>query len=274
MKNFKNGFSLAELLIALAIISIIAIMGYSITKKNTEKAYNLYIYTGYSAIQSAIADANSRGYKPIVCINKMNPTLWTNEDDKCDFTEHIKNLLKAEDIATAEDGSGIRTLKTPNNIVYKLDKTPCLWGGNGTYCDNSIHIYMQTPSVRHKKTNGDIVNHINAWFTYEDSEPVLKVNAKENWNNFQDIDLRNRVDLLPFYIDTGTNGKILTNCNEYTYEIEPDPSKYEKLQFYSYREAWCKVYGTSSSLDCTGINDTGNYADIAVIKVANPRKVF
>ena len=44
MKILKKGFSLAELLIALAIISIIAIMGYSITKK-IQKKLTIYTFT-------------------------------------------------------------------------------------------------------------------------------------------------------------------------------------------------------------------------------------
>ena len=93
MKKFKKGFSLAELLIALAIISIIAIMGLNITKKSAENAYNLYIYSGYSAIQSAIADASCRGYKADDCAEGS-----LSGDNTCTFIKHIKKLLVATDI--------------------------------------------------------------------------------------------------------------------------------------------------------------------------------
>ena len=60
MKKTK-GFSLAEVLIALAIVSIIATLGFTIAKKGIEDAYNLYIYTAYSSMQKVIIDANKRG---------------------------------------------------------------------------------------------------------------------------------------------------------------------------------------------------------------------
>ena len=40
--KIKSGFSLAEMLIALAIIAVISTMAFTISKKGTERAYNMY----------------------------------------------------------------------------------------------------------------------------------------------------------------------------------------------------------------------------------------
>ena len=60
MKKIKKGFSLAEILIAVGIISVIATIGFSITTKGIDKAYDLYIYNGYNSLTNAINDVNAR----------------------------------------------------------------------------------------------------------------------------------------------------------------------------------------------------------------------
>jgi prepilin-type N-terminal cleavage/methylation domain-containing protein len=62
MKRFKTGFSLAEVLLTLAIVSIIATIGFTMSRKGIEKAYNGYIYNGYNSLTIAIAEANGRGH--------------------------------------------------------------------------------------------------------------------------------------------------------------------------------------------------------------------
>ena len=59
MKNFKNAFTLAELLLCLGIIGVISAMGLVIAKHGTDKAYNLFYYNGYINLYNAIADARS-----------------------------------------------------------------------------------------------------------------------------------------------------------------------------------------------------------------------
>ncbi len=51
-KIHKPAFSLAELLIAMGIIAVVATMGVSISKKGVERAYNQYFYTGYNGLYS------------------------------------------------------------------------------------------------------------------------------------------------------------------------------------------------------------------------------
>ena len=63
MKIFKNGFSLAEILLTLGIVAVIATLGFTATKKSIDNAYNLYIYTGYKGLTDAIFNANYKGLK-------------------------------------------------------------------------------------------------------------------------------------------------------------------------------------------------------------------
>ena len=61
MKNFKRAFTLAELLLCIGIIGIVSAMGMVITKHSTDKAYQLYYYTGYINLYNAIAEAKLQG---------------------------------------------------------------------------------------------------------------------------------------------------------------------------------------------------------------------
>ena len=59
-KNIKLGFSLAEVLISVGIISVIATLGLPIAQKNIDQAYNKYVYTGAEALSLALEDAENR----------------------------------------------------------------------------------------------------------------------------------------------------------------------------------------------------------------------
>ena len=61
MKKFKRAFTLAELLLCIGIIGIVSAMGMVITKHTTDKAYQLYYYTGYINLYNAIAEAKLQG---------------------------------------------------------------------------------------------------------------------------------------------------------------------------------------------------------------------
>ena len=70
MKKFLKGFSLAELMIVVVIISIIATMGIRISRRGVENAYNYYIYNGYKSLETAINNAVSK--KGDACFNNNN----------------------------------------------------------------------------------------------------------------------------------------------------------------------------------------------------------
>lgn len=60
MKKHR-GFTLAELILCIGIIGVVSAMGMTIAKINTDRAYNMYYYTGYINLYNAIADAKASG---------------------------------------------------------------------------------------------------------------------------------------------------------------------------------------------------------------------
>lgn len=112
-KRFQFGFSLAEILIALGIISIVATMGFSISKKGLERAYNQYFHTGYTGIQAALADAHFSGA--------------SNKDN------YIRDLFRGK----IDNG----VIIAPNNIKFKIDEG-----------SNSYKIVMTVPGANGSKT--------------------------------------------------------------------------------------------------------------------------
>ena len=89
MKQFKYGFTMAELLLSIAIIGVVSAMGMTIAKHSSEKAYNLFYYNGYINLYNAIADAKAE-----------------SKDTKTDIMQHVNELLNkdpaAEEINVAD----------------------------------------------------------------------------------------------------------------------------------------------------------------------------
>ena len=169
MKLIKKGFSLAELLIAIGIISIIAVMGSSIAKQNIEKAYNLYIYTGYKGLIDVVADANVQGI---------------NISDTNNFFEYITDVLNAEN---GTEGS-ITTITAPNGIKYEFEKD-----ATGTF----YIVELTVPSI-----DGPVTFPL----MYDNSSTGLILPYITDSNNTSYL-LLNRIDILPFYIDDGEVGR-------------------------------------------------------------------
>ena len=100
MKTKKqSGFSLIEILLVLAIIGVVTVLGLSVSRKSTERAYRNYIYTGYVSLQNAIADARNEQ----INISNFNG-----------FVDHIANLLSAKN----EQVNGNTVITAPNGIKY------------------------------------------------------------------------------------------------------------------------------------------------------------
>ena len=71
MKQLKKGFTLAEVLLAIAIIGVVTAMGMLITKEGATKAYNLFYYTGYKNLLNAIIESNMEGKTIRTCVNDL-----------------------------------------------------------------------------------------------------------------------------------------------------------------------------------------------------------
>ena len=101
MKKFKRAFTLAELLLCIGIIGIVSAMGMVITKNTTDKAYQLYYYTGYINLYNAIAEAKLQG--------ATNAT---------DTMSKAMDLLKVDNTTSAS--AGINVAKNLNSDLNLL----------------------------------------------------------------------------------------------------------------------------------------------------------
>lgn len=257
MNIFKRGFSLAEILIALAIVAVIATMAFTISKKGTESAYNQYIYTGYIGISDAITDAT----------NEQLELEYNNVKD-CDAIKHIMKILSVDDNYTYRNpNSDAITFLAPNKISYVIWTAGKKEGDETSESSPYFYIDMTVPSVRTGTASSSIC------FSYAPKENYsVLIPFQEDEQCISTIDnVQKRMDLLPFYIDNGRLGVRTTYNNSETSELEP-------RRFYSFQEAACKLYGdittASKNLNCTGVDTSNVKPEKGVLRVANPRKVL
>ena len=102
MKKFKRAFTLAELLLCIGIIGIVSAMGMVITKHTTDKAYQLYYYTGYINLYNAIAEAKLQG--------ATNAT---------DTMSKAMDLLKVDNTTSASAGINVASNCDLNLLTFK-----------------------------------------------------------------------------------------------------------------------------------------------------------
>ena len=183
MKRFNKGFTLAEVLITLAIIAVIATLGFTITRKGIERAYDNYIYTGISNLSNAIADAKANGI--------------TDIDD---FYEHVRLLMNAS-------GAG-STIIAPNGIRYTFEDA----GTYGSNIDSRLSFYKVTMTVPTKKTSNGNTREETFIYVEQSEYPQL---IPYDFKNRRISDLANRVDLLAYYVDDGKVGRKIPD-NDYT----------------------------------------------------------
>ena len=260
MKKFKTGFSLAELLIVLAIVSVIAIMGFSMAKRGIERAYDMYIYTGYKGLIDAIAFANTKNI--------------TASNDQTEFFTELASILDAQYI----NNENVHTIRNKNGIEYQFR------GGlpGGQYQDFVIHFIVPRSSfIEDNAVQNRIAFLLRYYFTPNNLNIILpqigqvyypKADGSYGIAHSVSIDLPNRKDLLPFYIDDGESGRTINGG-------------YNSKTYYSIREAYCKstlrfttANGSlekfpngSFAWDCNGISGTNSIN--GSIQIENPRKI-
>ena len=255
IKQTKRAFSLAEILIALAIISVIATMGFTITQKNIASAYDMYFYTGYTGLQYAIADAYSKDYDQ----NSYTALhVYTSE-----VAEHVNDLFRGN-----LSGSSTETIITaPNHIKYTIRKH-----SSDPY---AAKIVMQVPSI---KTKHDSKKEVTMYYMPDKYNFLILADDGGDYAT-------KRIDLFPFYIDDGIKGKSRQHCDEQNANGTPitecnliDTPVYTKREYYTFKEAFCKVYpGEELKVGSTSIFNEAcpaKTADVGAIKLANPKKVF
>ena len=232
----KNGFTLVELLLCIGIIGVVTAMGMLITKRSADSAYNLYYYTGYINLYNAIADARTMG-------------LTSNSD----IIKHAKDILSSK----VQTKVTTTTISTSNGITYT-----CSSNDNNNY----FEIIMTIPQRKTRQNNGTASTR---FIYYNENGGLLIPVASADENN---INLQERNDLLPTYIDNGIVGRAVKTSSSY---------KYDRPAYYSYREAYCRLNNNASLtingetvISCAGLQaPTASEVNSGFLKVANPRKV-
>ena len=251
MKKIKNGFSLAEVLIAMAIISVIATMGFTITKNSIARAYDMYIYTGYKGISDAIADAEANDF------GLKDGTISSN------FKTHIINLLDAK-----EEGGYI---KAPNGVWYKFGTIGSLTTTD-TPPQKFYYYFLEMKTPAKKKVVGNtITTKETTCFAYmPEREYKILVPFEGTGTSCRPTieKLYNRMDLLPFYIDDGFVGRYAPSSS--------GAMSYHPKVYYSSLEATCRAYGQILILNhSTPPCPSGSSkAQPGTVRPENPRKAF
>ena len=173
--KIKNGFSLIEVLLVLGIVAVVTAMGFSISKKGMENAYNLYWYTGYVTLYDSLVDWNNRNPEGI--------------PSALNYAHHLWELVRSED--TEPTGSDPGPFRAPNGIIYDMQEVP---DGQSSF----IQIDMSIP--QHKQRNGAAPNRTVFVYFPDGTVPmVYPADTAQLTNQDPDlVNLHNRADLLMF----------------------------------------------------------------------------
>lgn len=281
-KIHKPAFSLAELLIAMGIIAVVATMGVSISKKGVERAYNQYFYTAYDGLYSIIVDSYRDGY-PIYRDNPAN-----NDCPSDDF----KNNLEMYKVKTGIDANAENPLsypptcsqyafRTKNNITVYI--APMLSKTIDTETVFYAKMFVSVPAANNKRAHFEVAyfpNYMNGILM-----PTSSGDALQNIYNLQ-----KRPDLIPFYADNGKSGRIVNiydvDTDKYTPSVfdEEEGSfvplgegNYSPFEYTSFIKAYC-LNASGISIDgivnCDSSGNNPSDDKDYVILPANPRKVF
>ena len=288
MKKFFRGFTLAELLLCVGIIGIVSAMGMTVAKIGTDKAYNSYYYAGYINLYNAIADAKSQGKETSSDIMNHARDLLSKDNVVANFEcpagqEKVNGVCK--DICPegqTRDESGVCrapeeeqeafvwptpdnsvVIETVNGIKYYYPNN-LSDGMNGVQqltgeisgVTNAFPITMTVPQRQTRANNGIATVHL----IYIDLNGGYLIPVTDDAS----VDLQNRRDLLPAYID---NGKVGRNSNI----INRNNWTYERPAYRSYRETYCLLRGSTvinNVISCDGISANQD----GVLAIANPQK--
>lgn len=242
MRNFKNAFTIAELLLVIAIIGVISAMGATITKKTTAKAYSLFWHNGYTALNDAIADV------------EYEHSTKTSDDDKLysDFTkddwiEEINGFFngKIDPAAQANNAEPEEEVEDEDDVEVPADSVRTRNGIIYTFEEESgdIIITMSVPAPKTRTNNGRAKTKLFFDKGEGHSNMLIPINGGDGY-----VDLSNRMDLLPVAIDDGQRGRVIKAYND-----NNSAPTYRQSNIYSFREAYCRNRGEGigERLSCT-----------------------
>lgn len=213
-KTLKQGFTLVELLICIAVIGVVSALGMNITKHSTAKAYKLFYYSAYTNLYDAICYAEENKPEEVTGDSII--------DDKSEFIKLLNAALgKTDNQGKTEDPENGNTITTANGIKYTIQEPT----------DDACLIVMQVPQAKTKQNNGfETVNVVYKPSVEDVGSLLIPVEGGS-------VNLQNRRDLLPFYIDDGLNNN-------------------KEIAYFPFDEAYCKVSNNTnlaSALPLTNI---------------------
>ena len=304
MKNNKLGFTLAEMLIVFGIIAIILTLGITISKKGFDKAYNLYIYTAYDGIQDAISEANFnsqtaytvpekfmlsiagllKSQTETATINSLIPSVPSSETTIAPGTGEELSEAELLEALNRHNGS-IPTFGTEfstsngSTVAIGIKQTTTLIGHTSSTTTQNYDVFYFKVKVPAKKTKENNTGKKLICLAYEPKNEVnILIPSNTACKSVSDgeieyIDVFDRTDLLPFYIDNGINGRVM-QYKKSTGSV--GFSTKGGIKYMSLRDAICTVYGAvtyaGETISCN--SSISQKSEKGIIKVENPRKVF
>ena len=244
--KLKKAFSLVELLIVLAIISIVTVMFITISKDGLEKAYNIYYYASYKAIEDAVRYSNERS----ASVDTIDYYWVANA---LGFSKNASGQAIAEKTTSGQITLG----PTRNGVTYLIKKS-----------SNNYNVEVTIPS-----SNGNVTVYL---YYLPDANYGILVPGKAV-SPSGTINLYDQKDLLPFYIDDGIKGRdtqyLTVNGSKIT--VNTNSNWNSNLREYkSFKNAYCSKKDVDANVatliggSCSGGNKVGT------IRVANPQKVL
>ena len=202
MKNLR-GFTLAEVLICIAIIAVVSAFGGSIMKKSTTNAYKLYIRSGYENL-----------YEVLSGIIEDTPDISTKDK----LQNELKKAFNLNDDKL-----------TKNGIKYEVTEA----NGNGCFI-----IEMTVPQQK-TRNNKDGKSTAVFLFNRNGDAYLVPLNVPADASNPSKYitDLQDRMDFIPFYIDDGLVGKY----NGHSMPTKIVPTDYKTAVCKSYGDLYVTV---------------------------------
>lgn len=304
MKNNKLGFTLAEMLIVFGIIAIILTLGITISKKGFDKAYNLYIYTAYDGVQDAISEANFnsqtaytvpekfmlsiagllKSQTETATINSLIPSVPSSGTTIAPGTGGELSEAEQSEALNRQQGN-IPTFGTEfstsngSTVAIGIKQTTTLIGHISSTTTQNYDVFYFKVKVPAKKTKENNTGKKLICLAYEPKNEVnILIPSNTACKSVSDgeieyIDVLDRTDLLPFYIDNGINGRVM-QYKKSTGSV--GFSTKGGIKYMSLRDAICTVYGTGTyageTISCN--SSISQKSEKGIIKVENPRKVF